>query len=139
MKSETLNKFFAILSIAVLISFSACLKMPELPPKEDTQSNKKFADLVTSPSFNWGTTKKVTVNVFGLINQNISGTLKLSEKVSGAIHYMGSHLMSETISLKLEIPTSQDSIKLTFGSISKMYVISGSTINMDYIIDYPEN
>jgi hypothetical protein len=133
------SKFLLGMFLTGLISMSACLKLPT-PTGEEIKSSKKFTDLKTSPSFNWGTTKKVTVNILGLVTQApITGTLKLTHNESGTIHYIGNHAMSETLSMNMEIPIAQDSMRLTFGSISKVFSVSGTVINMDYIIDYPEN
>jgi hypothetical protein len=120
------------------LTLSACLKLPT-PTEEEIKASKKFTDIKTSPSFNWGTTRKITVNILGLITQApITGTLKLTHNESGAIHYIGNHAMSETLSMNMEIPIAQDSMRLTFGSISKAYSVSESVIDMDYIINYPE-
>jgi hypothetical protein len=133
------NKILLGLIAFGLMTATACLKLPN-PTKEEVTTTKKFTDIKTSPSFNWGTTRKVNVNILGLITPNpITGTLKLSHNESGAIHYRGTHSLSETLSMNIEIPIAQDSMRLTFGSISKVYSVSGTEINMDYVIDYPEN
>jgi hypothetical protein len=40
--------------------------------------------------------------------------------------------------MNMDIPIAQDSMRLTIGSISKAYSVSGTVIDMDYIINYPE-
>ncbi len=136
--NTTRNKVLLGLIMVGLMTATACLKLPT-PTEEEVKSSKKFTDIKTSPTFNWGTTRKVTVNIMGLITQSpITGTLKLTNNSSGAIHYIGNHAMSETLSMNMDIPIAQDSMRLTFGSISKAYSVSGTVIDMDYIINYPE-
>jgi len=132
------NKIQILGLLWVAISFSACLKLPN-PTEEKPTSPIKFGEIKTDPSFNWGTTREVMVDVVGLNTKTpISNTFKVSTTDKASYFYQGKHAMSENFSFKITIPTMLDSVLMEFGSIEKSYSINNSKITLDYIINYPE-
>jgi hypothetical protein len=126
-----------ILSI-ILISFASCKKNVE-NTVEVPKIPSKFSEIKTSSNFNWNTTREVEIKVSGLKTETpISNTMVLSNKEKLANYYTGKHEMSESLTIKITVPASQDSILLSFGSIQKTYSIKQSSVDVDYVISYPE-
>ena len=131
------NYKLLVVALVLLISVS-CKK--ETETKVDVPSTPgKFSEIKTDPNFNWSTTREVEVKVLGLKTEMpIANTLVLSNKEKDANYYTGRHDMSESFTFKIVVPTRQDSMVLSFGSIQKTYGIQQASVEVDYIISYPE-
>lgn len=131
-------KYSLLILSVILISFASCKKNIETPV-EFPQVPSKFSEIKTGSNFNWITTREVDIKVSGLKTETpISNTLVLSNKEKLANYYTGIHEMSESLTIKINVPAAQDSILLSFGSIQKNYSIKQSSVDVDYVISYPE-
>jgi hypothetical protein len=132
------NAINILFLLILVLAFNACLKLPN--PTEEKPSNPiKFGEIKTDPNFNWATTKSIDIDVFGLPTRTpIINTFRLSTKDKTSVFYQGNHKMSDNFSFKITVPTQLDSVLMEYGTIEKVYSITGSKLTMDYIINYPE-
>lgn len=124
-----------LLSLAVLIailSLSGCKKTEEAVP----ETPKTIFDLKVSPSFDWKTTKLLTVTVTGMeYPLTIKNTLYIKSVDGKSIFYNNLHEMNKSYTLQVAVPAYLDKIVISFGTISKTKDIVGTTVNFDYIVE----
>jgi hypothetical protein len=121
--------------------FASCKKLEIPTPSEPENPGKvtKFSDIKTNPNFNWSTEKELTIKINGLKTLSpVRATLLITSTEGKSIIYSGNHLMEETFTLKSKVSISLKEVKLNFGSIQKVYSISGNTLEMDYVVNVPE-
>lgn len=109
--------------------FSGCIKLEAPEPKTATQ----FKNLKVSESFSWQTTKPVKLAITGIITPNpVRSTLLVTTKQGDTLR-RENRLMDENVELLLQVPTTTDSLIVSFGSIQKTYKVQ-SEIEANYLI-----
>lgn len=110
MKSKLL-KLVSVLSLAVFFAMAGCNKLPA-PSSSSTVQN--FKDLVVSSSFNWQTTKKVTVNVT-VPSWAPYQSLKIYSYDNKELYYAGFPNASGQVDAQITVPASANMLKLVYG------------------------
>lgn len=137
---ETMKKLITFLFAGAIV-LSSCKKLENPIPNEPSNPGgvSKFSDLKTNPNFNWSTEKDFTIEVLGLKTLSpVKGTLTIISSDGKSTIYKGNHLMEESFTINTKVAINLKEVKLTFGSIEKSYTISGNKLQVDYIIDYPQ-
>lgn len=111
MKGKLL-KLAGTLSIVVFFALSGCNKLPV-----QTSSTKvtDFRNLVVSSSFNWKTTKTVTVDVT-VPSWTPYQTLKIYSYDNKTLYYAGFPDASGQVEAKITVPAASDMLKLVYGN-----------------------
>jgi hypothetical protein len=130
---DTMQKIKTFLFIT--LAFSLAMGCKKTIIQEDAvAASRAFSSLNVNSSFNWSSTKLVTVNVQGLTTTNpVLGTLSLRTTDGRGVFYMGSHQLSQDLVLRITVSSTQDSLRLQFGNIQKRYAIAGSSITVNYL------
>ncbi|MCK6610977.1 MAG: hypothetical protein L6Q78_08040 [Bacteroidia bacterium] len=123
-----MKKLLVYLSSLGLL-FSGCIKLESPEPKTATQ----FKNLKVSESFSWQTTRSVKLAITGTITPNpVRATLLITNKQGDTLR-RENRLMDENVELMLQVPTTTDSLIVSFGSIQKTYKVQ-SEILANYIL-----
>ncbi len=134
---KTMKKLFGtqLLSLVVLIallSLSGCKKTEEVLP----ENPQTIFDLKVSSSFDWKTTKSLTVNVAGMeYPLTITNTLYIKSVDGKSVFYNNLHEMNKSYTLQVAVPAYLDKIVISYGTISKTMDIVGTTVNFDYFVE----
>lgn len=129
-----------VILFAVFFILGSCKRIENKIPADSDKSGNvtKFSEIKTNPDFNWSTEKELTLNIFGLKTLNkIGSTLKITSLDESTLLYSGYHLMEESFSIKTKVAIDLKEVRLIYGSVNKIYPISGNAIDMDYIINVP--
>ncbi len=125
------NKLLKLTSVLFLLAFVAlagCSKLPS--PVQSTVTN--FRDLVVSPSFNWQTTKNVTVNVT-VPSWQPNQVLKIYSADNSELYFAGFPDASGQVSASITVPTASNMLKLVYGSGDKFKsVLTGIDTQLSY-------
>ena len=126
-------KKVALLLILVVIFLSSCRKIDNVTPDQTIKPTK---DLIAQPSFDWKTSKIITLNVIGMveINPSISGTLYVKSSNGEIIYYKDLLLMNTNYTLNFAVPTTETKVILVYGSKTVTIDLLSNTITFDYII-----
>lgn len=125
--------------MVVSLAAIGCKKSPNTEEELPISKAGKFGEIKTSPSFDWGTSKSFNLKVIGLSTTNeIRNTFKVTSLDKSATYHQSSRLMSESFTTTLTIPTYLDSLSFQFGSVTKNFSVKGTEIEVDYLINYPE-
>ncbi len=117
--------------ILLLVSFSSCRKFETVEP--DTNTTK---ELVASPTFDWKTSKEITLNIVGMkdINPSIINTLYVKSSVGDTTYYKDLLFMANDYTLKFAVPSTETKVTLVYGSKIQSIDLLSNTITFDYII-----
>jgi hypothetical protein len=132
-----------ILAFTLLALTSSCKKdlfIEQSPtPSDNVAKVDKFNKIKTSDAFNWESTKLIDFTVSGMSDMTgISNTLKVTN-VAGDVEYLKVKLsMSDNFQSKISIPSNVKLIKVSYGSITKIYNPQTGSVKFDYIIDVAE-
>ncbi|MBE0651826.1 MAG: LruC domain-containing protein [Bacteroidales bacterium] len=113
MKSRLLKLISAFFLLA-FFALAGCNKLPA--PAQSTVTN--FRDLVVSPSFNWQTTKNVTINVT-VPSWAPNKILKIYSYDNSELYYAGFPNSSGQVTADITIPSASNMLKLVYGSGDK--------------------
>lgn len=130
-------KKLLILSVLALVGLASCKKNLETPSLKSEGQANAFKEIKTDENFSWKTTEEITLNVSPLNTPvKIVNTLKVSSADGKTIYLSRLASMDEAITEKLNIPSSEKSVQVSFGSISKSFQTTVNRIEFDY---FPEN
>lgn len=122
---------FCLLFLTALV-VSSCRK--EVPPTPDKPATT--IDLKVDPSFDWKTSKDITLNVIGLkgVSPSIGNSLIIRSSKGETI--FRDYLMMDTdYSIKFTVPSTETEVLLVYGSISKSIALTSPTITFTYITE----
>lgn len=120
-----------VIGLLMVSSIIACKKenIEPTPVKDTTQ--------IHAPStFNWKTSKEITLNVVGMkdISSSIQNTLYVKSSDEKTVYYTDVIKMNTDYSIKFSVPSTETSVKIVYGSRSSSIELISSTITYDYLI-----
>jgi len=128
-----MNKNILFLAIASTLILVSCKKNLQESPPPTAPKATKVSQLKASESFNWKTSKNLSLNVSGLNTLTpISRTLVVSSMDGKEVYYQSIQLMSLTTALPLIVPATTTEVKVTFGKIIKVIPLNSASIQFDY-------
>jgi len=121
--------FIAILFIVTLVS---CQKDFNVTPDTTIKSTK---DLKVSSTFDWKTSKEITLNIIGMtdINPKISNTLYVKSYVGDTTYYKNLLYMNSNYIIKFVVPTTETKVTLVYGSKTVTIDLVSNDITYNYI------
>jgi len=121
-----------LLLLLIAVAISSCRK-EELPSPENPVRTK---DLKVNPTFDWKTSKDITLNVTGLkeINPETGNTLYIKSS-KGETIYRDFLKMNTNYIIKFTVPSTETGVILVYGSITKSIALISGTITFNYIIE----
>lgn len=130
------TRYIAIPGITIfsfLIFFcSGCKK--ELPNGDPNVVPPNPLELNVSNSFDWKTTRDITLEVTGLdVPANIKNTLQVKSKDELKIFLKNQVFMNQDYSLKFTIPSYETQVVITYGSIRKVVDVTSDVVYFNYI------
>jgi len=129
------NNLMIATAIALTLAAS-CTKLKEVDNSPNLNQNKatSFKTLKISDNFNWNTSELVKVNVSGLNTlTKITNTMIISSEDQKTVYYTANIEMSNTFVAELTLPKNVKTVKVSYGSISKVVSIQGNTANFNYL------
>jgi hypothetical protein len=125
-----MKKYFLIASLATFVGLSSCKKEFDTttPQKKVTNIN----DLNPSQSFDWSTTKHVTLNVTGQPVPVSIKRLLVVKDADGTVYFNYYHKMSDNLSINFSLPAHVTKVKVEYGSIVKDADIQGNIIKFKF-------
>ncbi|MCF8255351.1 MAG: hypothetical protein K9H61_01740 [Bacteroidia bacterium] len=130
-----------LLAIGMMASCKKDLieKFNEDHATSQTTKVSSFNQIKASETFDWSTTKKVTLNVTGLKTMvPIKNTLKVTDVDGKTVYHSANLAMDESVNFQLDLPTSVAEVIINFGSISKKLSTTSGKIEFDYIVEVAE-
>lgn len=114
-----------------MLTLSSCMKdnLSEQTPSTNAQN---MNELVAPSTFEWKTSKTITVDIKGL-NTVVPVKTTLSISGSGGSLYKGLHLMSESQSLTVEMPAVEKVLTLKFGSVVLTAPVENNKASFSFI------
>jgi hypothetical protein len=121
--------FIAVLFIVTLVS---CQKDIDVTPDTSIKSTK---DLKVNSSFDWKTSKEITLNIIGLkdINPQISNVLYVRSSIGDTTYYKDLLYMNSNYTIKFVVPTTETKIVLVYGNKVTTIDLISNEITYDYI------
>jgi hypothetical protein len=121
--------FIAILFIVTLVS---CQKDFNATPDTPIKSTK---DLKVSSTFDWKTSKEITLNIIGMkdINPEISNVLYVRSSIGDTTYYKDLLYMNSNYTIKFAVPTTETKVILIYGSKIVTIDLITNAITYDYI------
>jgi len=127
MKKITPILFLIILAVTV----TACIKQNFPDQKPETKS--KLEDAKIPDGFNWSTAKTIDVVITGLPTIiTIKNTLTISIS-DGTKLYTALHDMSQSLNLKLSVPSTINEVRFKYGSTDKVLPIVNGKAEHSFI------
>jgi hypothetical protein len=130
------NKNLMIATAIALTLAASCTKLKEVDNSPNLNQNKatSFKTLKISDNFNWNTSELVKVNVSGLNTlTKITNTMIISSEDQKTVYYTANIEMSNTFVAELTLPKNVKTVKVSYGSISKVVSIQGNNANFNYL------
>jgi len=125
------NKVICFLFAAFLLT--GCMK-DDFNDLKNSGGALKLEDVPISSDFDWATTKTIDVQIVGFkTSEIVKSTLTLS--AGDNIYYSGFHAISDTLNLKLQVPSATRELIMRFGAIEKTAPIVDSSVNFNYDIE----
>lgn len=123
--------YIFILLVATLVS---CRKIDDVTPSDSPKPTK---ELNINSSFNWKTSKEVTLNVIGLknVSPQIKNTLYIKSTIGDTTYYKDLLIMNTDYTIKFTVPSTETKVVLIYGSKSKTLDLLSNEITFDYIIE----
>jgi hypothetical protein len=133
-------KYSIIITALAILGFSSCKKDlgNEPVPSPNTQSTlvKNFKQLKVDDQFSFNTSNEITLNVSPMKTSiRIVNTLRVSSTDGKTIYLSRLASMDEALTEKLIIPSTEKSLTVSFGSISKTFNTTATFIEFDYLSD----
>lgn len=133
MKKISLGIALAVLGLA------SCKKDTNDKTEPTPAAVTNFNELKTSQSFDWKTSKEITINIAGL--QTIApvvGTFTVTSTDGKTTFYQALQAMDYSGSVKVTVPSHITDLHINFGTVQKTFSTSQSTINFDYLMSVTE-
>jgi hypothetical protein len=117
----------------ILLTFISCKKSDDVTP--DTTSTTK--ELVANPTFDWKTSREITLNIVGMkdINPSIINTLYVKSSFGDTIYYQELLVMANNYILKFAVPSTETKVLLVYGSKMQTVELISNSITFDYIVE----
>jgi hypothetical protein len=129
-----MNKFFFLFAF-IAFGLTSCKKdLIERATPVSSNSVSKFSEIKASETFDWKTSKAITLQVKGF--QSISdakSTLKVTSLDGKIIFYQAAHAMSETFNTQIMVPSHIKDLSISYGSIQKNVSTSINNISFNYL------
>ena len=109
--NSKLLKLASALSLVVFFALAGCNK---LPAPSSSSTVKNFKDLAVSSTFNWATTKTVTVNVT-VPSWAPYQSLKIYSYDNNVLYYAGFPDASGQVDATITVPSATNMLKLVYG------------------------
>jgi hypothetical protein len=94
-----------------------------------------FKDIKVSSSFDWKSTKEVTINLQPLSTPvKINNTLIVKTE-KGDVLFSKLQTMSEAFTGKILVPANLTNLVVSFGTISKTEIITNNQVNFNYMVE----
>ncbi len=121
-----------LIIILLATTFIACKKTDTNPDKGNSTK-----DLVASSSFDWKTTKEVTLDVIGLksVNPEIKNILYVKSSIGDTVYYNNLLFMNKDYEIKFSVPSTEIKVTLKYGTKIMDIELSTNHISFDYIIE----
>jgi hypothetical protein len=129
-------KKLLILTVISLIGLTSCKKNLETPEEKTSVQAKSFKEIKTNDQFSYNTSNEITLNVSPMITPNrIVNTLRVSSTDGKTIYISRLASMDQALTEKFIIPSTEKSLTVSFGSISKTFNTTATLIEFDYLSD----
>ena len=117
----------------VTVSFMSCKKDYDVTVPDKSPTPTK--DMVVSSSFDWKTSKEITLNVIGMKDvNNISNILYVkSFENENSIYYKDLLIMNTDYTIKFVVPQKETKVILVYGTKTRIIDLLSNTISYDYI------
>lgn len=119
--------FIFLLLLATLIS---CQK--ELNP-DLIEHPKPTKELRVAATFDWKTTKSITLNILGFNGVNVSNILCINSSDSTIVYFKDWLNMGSDYMINFNVPSTETKVILTYGSKTQTIELSSNQITYDYI------
>jgi len=130
-KTNTMKKIFLPLATFVIL-LASCKKEVAEPDLIDPTAP---TELKANATFNWQTTRNITVTVTGTpVSTNIQRKFSV-QLDNGSVVYAANHNMNDSFVFTLSLPAHATKLIYIYGSISKEVVVSGSNVAMNYLVE----
>ena len=118
----------------VVATFTSCKKDNSVTPDTPKQTSTK--DMVVNSSFDWKTSKQITLDVIGLkdVNPSISNVLYVKSSNGDTIYLKELLVMKNNYTLKFVVPTTETKVMIVYGSKTQNIDLLTNTITFDYIV-----
>lgn len=128
-----MKKIFLLL-ILIVTFLASCKKMDPVTPDTTSKTTK---DLVINPTFDWKTSKEITLSIIGLkeVDSMIINTLYVKSSVGDTIYYKDLLIMNTDYIIKFSVPSTETKVILVYGSKTKTLDLLSNSITFDYIIE----
>jgi hypothetical protein len=127
--------FLAVALLALIqVTFTSCKKLEDVEPKTViVPTVTSFKQIKVDPSFNWKSTKVISINVEALNPElDITNTLFVKSE-SGEVLLTKLHKMNESYTANLTVPLKTTKVIVNFGSIVKTVSINNGSAVINFI------
>jgi hypothetical protein len=101
----------------------------------DASKVVNFKDIKVSSSFDWKSTKEITINLQPLSTPvKINNTLVVKTE-KGDVLFSKLQTMNEAFTGKILVPASVTNLVISFGTISKTETITNNQVNFNYMVE----
>jgi len=101
----------------------------------DASKVVNFKDIKVSSSFDWKSTKEITINLQPLSTPvKINNTLVVKTE-KGDVLFSKLQTMNEAFTGKILVPASLTNLVISFGTISKTETITNNQVNFNYMVE----
>jgi hypothetical protein len=101
----------------------------------DASKVVNFRDIKVNASFDWKSTKEVTINLQPMSTPvKINNTL-LVKTEKGEVLFSKLQTMDEAFTGKILVPASLTNLVISFGTISKTETITNNQVNFNYMVE----
>lgn len=128
-----MKKVFQLALVLMTVTLWSC--QDELTVQTTSNGAKDMSALRVSPDFDWTTSKAVEITITGLPTLENVESVKSTLTIKGQdkLFYSGFHAMSENLTLKCVVPSTETTILLKFGSIEQEATIENNKVSFSYI------
>jgi hypothetical protein len=127
--------FLAVALLAMIqVTFTSCKKLEDVEPKTViVPTVTSFKQIKVDPSFNWKSTKVISINVEALNPElDITNTLFVKSE-SGDVLLTKLHKMNESYTANITVPLKTTKVIVNFGSIVKTVSINNGSAVINFI------
>ena len=127
--------FLAVALLALIqVTFTSCKKLEDVEPKTViVPTVTSFKQIKVDPSFNWKSTKVISINVEALNPElDITNTLFVKSE-SGEVLLTKLHKMNESYTANITVPLKTTKVIVNFGSIVKTVSINNGSAVINFI------
>ena len=123
-----MKKHVYIISPVLLLFLFSCHKEDNFTP-----TYKNLNEIQVSSTFKWSTDKTVDVSVTGLPTEiPVNSTLTISLN-DGSTLYQESYDMNQSKVIRINIPDSENEIRLKYGSVEHILPVVGNKVDFSFI------